>query len=94
MDYHMLKNQNFCLASIQPCVSPILPKLILMIVSELKLPHNTYSFHQMRDQHLSEKDNKANVQQGSLTAQLCPTAALFNIPFTGTQASLYWWLLG
>ena len=30
MDYHMLENQNFSLASIQPCVSPSLPKLIFL----------------------------------------------------------------
>lgn len=36
MDYHMLKNQNFSLASIQPSVSLFLPKLILIMVGELK----------------------------------------------------------
>lgn len=39
MDYHMLKNQNFSLASFQPCIPPILPQLISMTVGELK--HST-----------------------------------------------------
>jgi len=56
MDYHMLENQNFSLASIQPCVSPSLLKLIFL---------NQGSVDPATSQHLSERE------QGEGSARRC-----------------------
>ena len=56
MDYHMLENQNFSLASIQPCVSPSLPKLIFLNQETVDLAIS---------QHLSERE------QGKGSARRC-----------------------
>jgi hypothetical protein len=90
MDYQILKNQNVW--SLTMCLSLILLKLILMMAGELKLPHNTYSFHQKGASISMRKITRQMFSKQ--VSQLCPTAALFHIPFTWTQPLLHWWLLG